>query len=184
MNSQLIVKNIQSLSKMCPIEKIQLYGQELVIGVQPKLLYDILVFLKYHTLYQFNILTCITGVDYPNNKYRFKLVYDLLSVRYNTRLRVKTFTHELFGIESCAHLYFTAGWYECEIWDMYGVFFRNHPNLKRVLTDYGFEGHPLRKDFPLSGFVEMKYNETEKRVINESIELCQEYRTFKFLSPW
>ena len=184
MNSQLIVKNIQSLSKMCPLEKIQMYDQELVIGIKPSLLCDILVFLKYHTLYQFNILTCITGVDYPNNKYRFKLVYDLLSIRYNTRLRVKTFTHELFGVNSCAHLYFTAGWYECEIWDMYGVFFKNHSNLKRVLTDYGFEGHPLRKDFPLSGFVEMKYNETEKRVINESIELCQEYRTFKFLSPW
>lgn len=184
MNSQLIVKNIQSLSKMCPLEKIQLYGQELVIVVKSKLLYDILVFCKYHTLYQFNILTCITGVDYPNNKYRFKLAYELLSIRYNVRLRIKTFTHELFGIESCNRLYFTAGWYECEIWDMYGVFFKTHPNLKRILTDYGFEGHPLRKDFPLSGFVEMKYNETEKRVINESIELCQEYRTFKFLSPW
>jgi len=109
MNSQLIVKNIQSLSKMCPLEKIQLHGQELVITVKPKLLYDILVFLKYHTIYQFNILTCITGVDYPNNKYRFKLVYDLLSIRYNIRLRIKTFTHELFGIDSCTQLYFTAG---------------------------------------------------------------------------
>ena len=184
MNSQLIVKNIQNLSKICPLEKIQLYGQELVVVVKSKLLYDMLVFFKYHTLFQFDILTSVTGVDYPNNKYRFKLAYDLLSVRYNIRLRIKTFTHELFGIDSCDQLYFTAGWYECEIWDMYGVFFRNHSNLKRILTDYGFEGHPLRKDFPLSGFVEMKYNETEKRVINESIELCQEYRTFKFLSPW
>ena len=184
MNSQLIIKNIQSLSKMCPLKKIQLYGQEFVIVVKSQLLYDILVFFKYHTSYQFTILTCITGVDYPNNKYRFKLVYDLLSIRYNIRLRVKTFTHELLGARSCDDLFFTAGWYECEIWDMYGVFFKNHSNLKRILTDYGFEGHPLRKDFPLSGFVEMKYNETEKRVINESIELCQEYRTFQFLSPW
>lgn len=115
MNSQLIVKNIQSLSKMCPLEKIQLYGQELVVVVKSKLLYDILVFFKYHIPFQFNILTCITGVDYPNNKYRFKLAYDLLSIRYNTRLRIKTFTHELFGIDSCDCLYFTAGWYECEI---------------------------------------------------------------------
>ena len=183
MNSQLIVKNIRNLSRMCPLEKIQVYDQELVIIVKSKLLYDILVLFKYHIPYQFNLLTCITGVDYPANKYRFSLVYDLLSSRVNTRLGNKTFSHELFGVDSCNQLYFTAGWYECEIWDMYGVFFKNHSNLKRILTDYGFEGHPLRKDFPLSGFVEMKYNETEKRVINESIELCQEYRTFRFLSP-
>ena len=180
MNSQLIVKNIRNLSRMCPLEKIQVYDQELVIIVKSKLLYDILVLFKYHIPYQFNLLTCITGVDYPANKYRFSLVYDLLSIRFNIRLRIKTFSHELFGVDSCNQLYFTAGWYECEIWDMYGVFFKNHSNLKRILTDYGFEGHPLRKDFPLSGFVEMKYNETEKRVINESIELCQEYRTFRF----
>lgn len=184
MNSQLVVKNIWSLSKICPLEKIQLYNEELVIVVKSQLLYNLLLFFKHHISYQFNVLTCITGVDYPHNKYRFKLVYDLLSIRYNIRLRVKTFTHELFGVNSCDQIYFTAGWYECEIWDMYGVFFKNHSNLKRILTDYGFEGHPLRKDFPLSGFVEMKYNETEKRVINESIELCQEYRAFRFLSPW
>ncbi len=184
MHSQLIIKNIQNLLKLCPVEKIQLYNQDLVIVVKPNFLYDILVFFKYHISYQFDILTCISGVDYPNKKYRFKLVYELLSVRYNIRIRIKTFTHELLAIESCHKLYFTAGWYECEICDMYGVFFNNHSNLKRILTDYGFEGHPLRKDFPLSGFVEMKYNETEKRVINESIELCQEYRTFKFLTPW
>jgi NADH dehydrogenase (ubiquinone) Fe-S protein 3 len=184
MNSQLIVKNIQNLLKLCPLEKIQFFSQDLVLIVKPHLVYNILLFLKYHIPYQFHVLTCISGIDYPNDKYRFKIVYELLSIRYNIRIRVKTFTHELLGIESCDKLYFTAGWYECEIWDMYGVFFKNHSNLKRILTDYGFEGHPLRKDFPLSGFVEMKYNETEKRVINESIELCQEYRTFKFLSPW
>lgn len=109
MNSQLIAKNIQSLSKMCPLEKIQLYNKELVVIVKSNLLYDTLVFLKYHIPYQFNILTCITGVDYPENKYRFKLVYDLVSIRFNVRLRVKTFTHELFGVDSCDQLYFTAG---------------------------------------------------------------------------
>lgn len=184
MNSRLIVKNIKDLFGLCPLEKIQFYDKDLTVVVKPKFLYDILVFFKYHISYQFDSLTCISGVDYPKNKYRFKLVYDLLSIRYNNRFRIKTFTHELFGVDSCNQLYFAAGWYECEIWDMYGVFFKNHSNLKRILTDYGFEGHPLRKDFPMSGFVEMKYNETEKRVINESIELCQEYRTFKFLSPW
>jgi len=184
MNSQSITKNFQSLMNICPLEKIQLYGQELVLVVNAKLIHNILIFLKYHIFYQFNLLTCISGVDYPNNKYRFKLVYELLSIRYNIRLRLKTFTHELLSIDSCDQIFFTAGWYECEIWDMYGIFFKNHSNLKRILTDYGFEGYPLRKDFPLSGFVEMKYNDIEKRVINESIELCQEYRTFKFLSPW
>jgi len=115
MNSQLIIKNIRSLFKICPIEKIQLYRQELVIVVKSRLLYDTLIFFKYHIPYQFNILTCITGVDYPNNKYRFKLVYDLLSIRFNIRLRVKIFTHELLSVNSCDQLFFTAGWYECEI---------------------------------------------------------------------
>jgi NADH:ubiquinone oxidoreductase subunit C len=109
MNSRLTVKNIQNLSKICPVEKIQLYGQELVIIVKSKRLYDTLTLFKYHIPYQFNILTCITGVDYPNNTYRFKLVYDLLSIRFNIRIRIKTFTHELFGVDSCDQLYFTAG---------------------------------------------------------------------------
>jgi len=115
MNSHFTVENTQSFFKTCPLEKIQLYGQELVLVVKPKLLYDTLVFFKYHIPYQFNILTCITGVDHPNNKYRFNLVYDLLSIRFNIRLRIKTFTHELLDIDSCHQLYFTAGWYECEI---------------------------------------------------------------------
>ncbi len=109
MNSQLIVKSIKDLFQLCPLEKIQFYNQDLVIIVKPNLLYDILLFFKYHVSYQFDILTCITGVDYPNNKYRFKLVYDLLSIRFNIRLRINTFTHELCGIDSCDRLYFTAG---------------------------------------------------------------------------
>lgn len=115
MHSQLVIKNFQNLTKMCPLEKIQLYEQELVLVVNAKLIYNILIFLKYHIFYQFNLLTCISGVDYPNNKYRFKLVYELLSIRFNIRLRLKTFTHELCSIDSCDQLFFTAGWYECEI---------------------------------------------------------------------
>ena len=118
------------------------------------------------------------------NKYRFQIVYELLSIRYNQRIRIKTFTHELLSIDSVENSFSAANWYECEIWDMYGVFFRNHSSLRRILTDYGFEGHPLRKDFPLTGFIEMRYNETQKRVISESIEFSQEYRTFNFISPW
>lgn len=109
MNSRLIVKNIKDLFGLCPLEKIQFYDKDLTVVVKPKFLYDILVFFKYHISYQFDSLTCISGVDYPNNKYRFKLVYDLLSIRYNNRFRIKTFTHELFGVDSCNQLYFAAG---------------------------------------------------------------------------
>ena len=184
MSQQVVVENLRNLTKLIPIEKIQVFNTDIFIVVKPSILLDALTFFKYHISYQFDILTCISGVDYPKNKYRFKIVYELLTIRYNFRIRIKTFTHELLGIDSSEKLYLTAGWYECEIWDMFGVFFKNHSNLKRILTDYGFEGYPLRKDFPLSGFVEMRYHETEKRIVNESIELCQEYRTFAFLSPW
>ena len=184
MNQQLVVKHIQSLIKICPIEKIQIFNDELIILIKPKMLLNTLLYLKYHILHQFELLTCISCADFPAKKYRFKLVYELLSIRYNYRLRLKTFTYELLGVDSSNSLFLTGGWHECEIWDMFGVFFNQHPNLKRILTDYGFEGYPLRKDFPLSGFIEMRYHEAQKRVISESIELCQEYRTFAFLSPW
>jgi NADH dehydrogenase (ubiquinone) Fe-S protein 3 len=183
-NKKLIIKSLRELSKTCPLEKIQVFNDNLILIVKPKSLVNTLLFLKNHVMFQFKVLTCISGVDYPANKYRFQVVYELLSVRYNYRIRVKTFTHELLGIESCEKIFLAAGWYECEIWDMFGVFFKNHSNLKRILTDYGFEGYPLRKDFPLSGFIEMRYNEIEKRVVNEPLELCQEYRTFNYLSAW
>ena len=184
MKKKLLVKNLKELSNICPIEKIQIFNDNLVLIVKPTILKQILLFLKNHTIFQFKVLTCISGVDYPMNKYRFQIVYELLSVRFNFRLRLKTFTHELVGIDSVEKIFLTAGWYECEIWDLFGVFFNSHSNLKRILTDYGFEGYPLRKDFPLSGFIEMRYSESEKRVVNESLELCQEYRTFTYLSPW
>lgn len=184
MNQQLVVRHLQSLIKVCPIEKIQISQEDLVLLIKPKLLLNTLLFFKYHISHQFKTLSCISCVDFPTKKYRFNLTYELLSIRYNYRVRIKTFTYELLGIDSSEKLYLTGGWYECEIWDMFGVFFNKHSNLKRILTDYGFEGYPLRKDFPLSGFIEMRYNETQKRVISESIELCQEYRTFAFLSPW
>ena len=180
----IILKNLKNLLHVCPIEKVQIFNDNLILIVKPKFLFNILLFLNNNILHQFKILTSISGVDYPMNKYRFNIVYEILSIRYNYRLRIKTFTHELLNLESCEKIFSAANWYECEIWDLYGVFFKNHSNLKRILTDYGFEGFPLRKDFPLSGFVEMRYNEIEKRVITESLELCQEYRTFDFFSPW
>lgn len=180
----ILLQNLKNLSQICPLEKIQIFNDNVILVVKPKFLFNLLLFLNNNILYQFKLLTCISGVDYPTNKFRFNVVYELLSIKYNYRIRVKTFTHELLSIASCETIYFAANWYECEIWDLYGIFFKNHSNLKRILTDYGFEGFPLRKDFPLSGFVEMRYNEIENRVVNESLELCQEYRTFDFLSPW
>ena len=182
--NSLIVENLKNLSKNCPLKKIQVYNSEITVVCQTTDLLNIMLFLKNHILCQFKLLTCISGVDYPQNKRRFKIVYELLSIRFNSRIRIVIFVDELAIVNSAGILYSAADWYECEIWDMFGVFFQNHSNLKRILTDYGFEGYPLRKDFPLSGFIEMRYNETKKRVVSESIELSQEYRTFKFLSPW
>lgn len=184
MNNLFIAENLKRITKVLPILKIQIYQKEISIVVKRDHLLLVLFFLKNHIKYQFKILTCISGVDYPSNKYRFKVVYELLSVRYNTRLRIKVLTDELMPIESCGRIFAAAGWYESEIWDMFGVFFSNHSNLTRLLTDYGFEGYPLRKDFPLSGFIETSYDYTRKRVANERVELSQEYRVFKFTSPW
>jgi NADH/F420H2 dehydrogenase subunit C len=184
MNNLFIAENLKVISKVLPILKIQIHQKDISIVVKNEHLINVLNFLKNHIKYQFKILTCISGVDYPANKYRFKVVYELLSVRYNIRIRVKVLTHELMPIESAGAIFPAANWYESEIWDMFGVFFSNHSNLTRLLTDYGFEGYPLRKDFPLSGFVEASYDYTRKRVSNERVELSQEYRAFKFSSPW
>lgn len=179
-----IAENFTIITKTLPIFKIQIHQNEISFVIKKNHLIPVLLFLKNHIKYQFKILTCISGVDYPSYKHRFKIVYELLSVRYNIRIRVKVMTNELKSIESCCNIFPAAGWYESEIWDMYGVFFTNHVNLTRLLTDYGFEGYPLRKDFPLSGFVESSYNYTRKQVANERVELSQEFRAFKFTSPW
>jgi len=184
MSQQLVINSLKNLIKICPLEKIQIFKEDISLVIKPVILTNFLIFFKNHILYQFKVLTCISGVDYPLNKYRFQIIYELLTVRYNFRIKIKIFVNELMTVDSSNNIYFTAGWYECEIWDMFGIFFNNHFNLKRILTDYGFEGYPLRKDFPLSGFIEMRYHESEKRVLNESIELSQEYRTFNFSSPW
>ena len=184
MNNLFIAENLKTITKVLPILKIQIHQKEVSLIIKNNHLIPILTFLKNHIKYQFKILTCVSGVDYPSNKYRFKIVYDLLSVRYNIRIRVKVLTDELTPVESCDKIYAAARWYESEIWDMFGVFFSNHSNLTRLLTDYGFEGYPLRKDFPLSGFVEASYDYTRKRVVHERVELSQEYRAFKFTSPW
>ena len=180
----IIIHNLKYLQKIFPIKKIQIYNSEITVVVSDNSLRDVLFYLKNNILCQFNLMTCISCVDYPINKFRFQIVYDLLSLKYNSRLRVKIFINELLQVPSCIQIFSAANWFESEIWDMFGVFFINHPNLKRLLTDYGFEGYPLRKDFPLSGFIEMRFIENLKRVSGESIEFSQEYRTFNFISPW
>ena len=184
MKNKLILKSIQSLSNILPITKIQIFSDEIVLVIKPEFLLDILFFLKNNVLCQFTVLSVISGVDYPEKKNRFEVVYDLLSVTLNRRIRVKVIVNELKYIDSCEKIFPTANWHECEVWDMFGVFFKDHSNLRRILTDYGFEGHPLRKDFPLNGFIEVRYSENHKRVISESIEFSQEYRTFNFFGPW
>lgn len=133
---------------------------------------------------RFICLLDICGVDWPARAARFDVVYHLLSPSLNLRLRVKLATDEDTPVPSACALFACADWYEREAWDLYGIMFKDHPDLRRILTDYGFEGHPLRKDFPLTGFVEVRYDDAAKRVIYEPVELKQEYRDFDFLSPW
>lgn len=132
----------------------------------------------------FRSLMDITAVDYPAREQRFEIAYQLLSYRYNRRLRVKLMIGEAASVPSVAPVFPSAGWLEREVWDMYGVAFSDHADLRRILTDYGFDGHPQRKDFPLTGYVELRYDEMQKRVVYEPVKLTQAYRSFDFLSPW
>jgi len=147
-------------------------------------LFQLLCFLKFHTYTRVQVLIDICGVDYPSRKRRFEVVYNLLSTRYNSRIRVQTSADEVTRIFPVVSLFPSAGRWEREVWDMFGVSFINHPDLRRILTEYGFEGHPLRKDLPLSGYVEVRYDDPEKRVVSEPIEMTQEFRYFDFASPW
>ena len=132
----------------------------------------------------FKILIDITAVDFPERGERFEIVYNLLSLSHNQRIRVTVSTDENTPVPSMVSLFSAAGWFEREVWDMFGVFFTDHPDLRRMLTDYGFEGHPLRKDFPLTGYVEVRYDEEQKRVVYEPVTLTQDFRSFDFMSPW
>ena len=121
----------------------------------------------------------ITAVDFPTKSYRFEVVYNMLSVRHNSRIRVKTYADEATPVPSITSLYEGANWYEREVYDLFGVFFTNHPDLRRLMTDYGFDGHPLRKDFPLSGYTEIRYDEEKKRIVVEPLEMSQAFRNFE-----
>jgi NADH-quinone oxidoreductase subunit C len=132
----------------------------------------------------FKVLVDVTAADYPERAERFEVVYNLLSLSHNQRIRVKVATDENEPVPSMTQLFNSAGWFEREVWDMYGVFFTDHLDLRRMLTDYGFEGHPLRKDFPLTGYVEVRYDDEQKRVVYEPVKLTQDFRSFDFMSPW
>lgn len=172
------------INKIIPIRSLSFNFNTLVIFVVPKDIKDVFNVLKLHTQFQYASLSAISGVDYPHRQRRFEIVYELLSIKNNVRIRVKTFAHELTILSSIYEIFPNAVWWEREIWDMFGVFFDNSNSLRRILTDYGFEGHPLRKDFPLCGYVELRYDETQKRVICEPVELAQEFRVFDFSTGW
>jgi NADH-quinone oxidoreductase subunit C len=159
------------------------YG-ELTLVVEATDIIDVLAFLKSDPQCQFVSIIDIAGADYPQREKRFEVVYHLLSPRQNKRIRVKIETDEDTPVPSVVSVYPGADWFERETYDLYGVLFSGHPDLRRLLTDYGFEGHPLRKDFPLTGFVEVRYDDEAKRVVYEPVELKQEFRNFDFMSPW
>lgn len=174
-----IIKTVPQWVKSCEV-----INGELMITVFSDAIVPMCNFLKNHTGTRCSQLIDITAVDYPDRENRFTVVYNLLSVDLNSRIRLKTEVDGLTSVESVTTLYSCAAWWEREVWDMFGIFFTNHPDLRRILTDYGFQGHPLRKDFPVTGYTEVRYDETEKRVIYEPLELSQEFRSFDFASPW
>lgn len=157
---------------------------ELVIEVGPQNLVKLCKFLRDDAQCLFQQLVDICGVDYPERDQRFDVVYNLLSFKHNTRIRLKVATNEDIAVPSVVSIWPAANWYEREVWDMYGVFFSEHPDLRRILTDYGFDGHPQRRDFPLTGYVEMRYDDQQRRVVYEPVKLTQEFRSFDFMSPW
>nr|YP_009049444.1 NADH dehydrogenase subunit 9 [Sargassum muticum]YP_010381321.1 NADH dehydrogenase subunit 9 [Sargassum kjellmanianum]UVW81855.1 NADH dehydrogenase subunit 9 [Sargassum siliquastrum]AIE46239.1 NADH dehydrogenase subunit 9 [Sargassum muticum]UDH59706.1 NADH dehydrogenase subunit 9 [Sargassum kjellmanianum]UQV81239.1 NADH dehydrogenase subunit 9 [Sargassum muticum] len=182
LNSLIIYAN--SLTRLLPVQTFEVFGHEIVINVSKKYLLAALTFLHHHSNSNFHLLTSISGVDYPDREERFEVVYELLNLRSNSRIRIKTRTDETNPLPSVVEIFPTANWWEREIWDLLGVFFSGHPDLRRILTDYGFEGHPLRKDFPLSGYFELRYDEDQRVVVCEPIELTQEFRSFDFHIPW
>ena len=166
------------------VKDLSIVGDQLVAIVEKEDIAKLLVFLRDDVNCQFKQLMDICGVDYPERPQRFEVVYNLLSLVHNNRVTVKVMLEDNSSIPSVSKVFSSADWWEREIWDLFGIFFSGHPDLRRILTDYGFDGHPLRKDFPLTGYVEVRYDDAQKRVVYEPVKLTQEYRDFDFLSPW
>jgi len=184
MNQSLSLEYVKVLSKIIPMSGIQVFNNEIVLIIRLKQIIPIIRFLRDHLNCQFKLLVAISGVDHLETSSRFEINYEILSLKFNSRIRIKTYTNEITCVASIVRIHSSANWWEREIWDLYGLFFKNHPDLRRILTDYGFEGYPLRKDFPLSGYTEVRYDERQKRIVCEPLELSQEFRVFDFLSPW
>ena len=166
------------------INKTEIKHNQIYIEIDKDDLIDVVLFLKTNKDTKFRQLIDVTVVDYPEKAQRFKVVYLLLSHEFNQRIILSYFINENEVISSLTSIYPASNWMEREVFDMYGVSFKNHPDLRRILTDYGFEGHPLRKDFPLTGHLEVRYNEEQKKVISEPVKLEQNYRNFDYESPW
>ena len=166
------------------VDDIQITAAETLVFARADKITDLLHFLKTDQNCKFEQLIALTASDWPADQNRFEVVYCLLSLKFNRRIIVKIRTNEETAVPSVGLIYKSAGWYEREVWDMYGVKFAGHPDLRRILTDYGFEGHPLRKDFPLTGHYEVRYDNEQKKVVYEEVNLVQEFRSFDYLSPW
>ncbi len=162
----------------------EIINDELIINARRDALCKVLTFLRDDANCLFKLLMDLCGADYPEREERFDVVYNMLSMSHNLRVRVKVTTDEDTPVPSVVGLFSTAGWFERETWDLYGIFFDGNPDLRRIMTDYGFEGHPLRKDFPLTGYVELRYDDEQKRIVYEPVKLTQDFRSFDFLSPW
>ena len=166
------------------LEELQIEYDELAVVVRPEGIVRVLSFLRDDVNCQFKQLMDVCGVDHPGRPERFEVVYNLLSLTHNRRIRVKIRTDGQEPVPTVTGVFSSAGWWEREAYDLYGIWFRDHPDLRRILTDYGFEGYPLRKDFPLTGYVEVRYDDEQKRVVYEPVKLTQDFRNFDFLSPW
>lgn len=175
-------------SQIIPIIFSQKINKEIVYIIHKKNILLTLLSFKNHIKFQYKILSCVSGVDFlgtcTGNSFRFSVVYDLLSIIFSTRIRVKIYLNEMSLLTSSISVFTNANWWEREIWDMYGIWFEKHSDLRRILTDYGFDGFPLRKDFPLSGFIDLYYNPEKKRILSQPIELSQEFRVFSFEGQW
>lgn len=173
------------LLKILPIYSFNtVKDNNLILTVPLKKKNNILFFLKKHSNTRFDILTDIIGIDYPNKKKRFKIIYNLLSILYNVRLYIQISVNEKQSVQTITNIYKNSNWFEREVWDMFGIFFFKHPDLRRILTDYGFEGFPLRKDFPVIGFLEVQYSEIEKNIIYSSLNISKKYYNFNFENSW
>lgn len=166
------------------VESHEFAQDELVLKAKRDEIVNVLTYLRDDGACRFTQLVDVTAADYPSRPERFEVVYNMLSISNNTRVRVKLSASEETLVPSATAVFRSANWFEREVWDMYGILFSGHPDLRRILTDYGFEGHPQRKDFPLTGYVELRYDEEQKRVVYEPVKLTQDFRNFDYLSPW